>query len=553
MKAIKKILAVIVCLCVLCVSLVMTATAEGTGKITIQNPSNSAATVAGKEFQLYKVFDATVTADGKNIAYSWHKEGGVELYKEFFFGDGDGYNYLGKDTGSVQEAVEAIAGITESLELSRLAESLYNYVKGKAEPHDTVKGETGDVKVEFTNLEPGYYLVYDNATPSGSSVRSAVMLKSVKDEVVITLKANRPQIEKYVLENDNTTWGKATSVEIGEIVDFKIETLVPSHTMYENYAYYIEDVLPDGLTLNKDSIKVYQNDVQVGDGWYTLDTEDNANYDFKIDFTGPITDKFKVNDLIKIEYTATVNGEIVPHVANVNKAKLFYHNDPTVVVPTFGTSEATANVYTYMFVLTKFSEDATGNFSNHTRLAGAKFKFYKEGSDEPIKFIEKTVNGIVQYHVAPANTTEATVTEIEVIATGTPAEGFQNATYLGGNMGDITLFGLAEGVYEIEETVSPDGYILPDSNFKVTISDSVDAYGTITSLQVTGEHSGDASIGNTGGSTNNLLTWADIANATGESLPETGGMGTTLFTVIGVALMAGAVAFFTSRKRSSMA
>ena len=115
MKAIKKILAVIVCLCVLCVSLVMTATAEGTGKITIQNPSNSAATVAGKEFQLYKVFDATVTADGKNIAYSWHKEGGVELYKEFFFGDGDGYNYLGKDTGSVQEAVEAIAGITESL------------------------------------------------------------------------------------------------------------------------------------------------------------------------------------------------------------------------------------------------------------------------------------------------------------------------------------------------------------------------------------------------------------------------------------------------------
>ena len=550
MKAIKKVLAVLVCLCVVCSCAVFAVSAAATGSITIQNPSNSAATVAGKEFQLYKVFDATV--DGTNIAYSWHKEGGVELYKEFFFGDGDGYNLCGKATGTVQEAVEEIASITESIELSRLAESLYNYVKGKAQPHATVVGKTGDTKVEFTGLEPGYYLVYDNATPTGSAVRSAVMLKSVQDNVVITLKANRPQIEKYVFTNENV-WGKATSTSIGDTIEFKIETLVPSHTMYENYAYYIEDVLPDGLTLNKDSIEVYQNDTKVGTDWYNLDTDDNKGYDFKIDFTGPITDKFKVNDLIMIKYTATVNGDITPHVANVNTAKLFYHNDPTLDVPTFGSSESTANVYTYMFVLTKFSEDASGNFSNHTRLAGAKFKFYNEGSDEPIKFVKKTVGNIVQYHVAPADTTEETFTEIEVLSTGTPAEGFQNATYLGGNTGDITLFGLSEGIYEIEETVAPSGYILPENRFTLKIDDVVDSYGAISTLTVTGEHTGNGSMGNAGGNSRNLLTWVDIANKPGSALPETGGMGTTLFTVLGIIMMVGAVAFFTSRKRSSVA
>ncbi len=554
MKAIKKSLAILVCLCLVFSCMAMSVFAEeATGSITIQNPGNSAATVVGKTFKLYKIFDAKV--NGNNIAYSWHTEGDVALFEEFFFGDGDSYNYCGKASGTAQEAVEEISKITESLALSQFAEQLHAYIGSKGlTALKTENGETNDTSVQFTGLSVGYYLVYDATELEGSSVRSAVMLTNVKPEAVITLKANRPQIEKQVLENDETTWGKATSCYIGDEVKFKITTLVPSHTMYTKYSYYIEDVLPEGLELKADSVKVFRNDAEVDTSYYTLSGAGeglDGAYDFKVDFTGPITEKFLVNDVITIEYIAIVDEDIAPHVANKNEAKLFYHNDPTAETPTFGTSSATANIYTYMFVMTKFSEDANGNFSNHTRLAGAKFKFYEKGSSEPIKFILKNVDGKDRYFVAPADTTETTYTEIEVISSGLPEGDIENSTYYGGNMGDITLFGLAEGEYEIEETVAPDGYVLPENRFSIKIEDVVDDYGNISTLTVTGEHTGNGSLGNAGGNYRNLLTWVDIANKPGAALPETGGMGTTLFTIVGIVLMAGAVAFFTSRKRSS--
>jgi len=86
------------------------------------------------------------------------------------------------------------------------------------------------------------------------------------------------------------------------------------------------------------------------------------------------------------------------------------------------------------------------------------------------------------------------------------------------------------------------------------VVDEIGALGSVGTLNVTGSHTGVGSIVNTKGMAESILTvWAEITNKPGAALPETGGMGTTLFTVLGVVLMAGAVAFFTSRKRSSVA
>ena len=570
MKAIKKSFAILVCICLVFSCMAMSVFAEETtGSITIQNPGNSAATVAGKTFNIYKIFNATT--NGNNTSYSWHMHENDEIpFYDFFYGEWTNKEnqtvtgVLGKqENGNVQGAVEYVAGITKSLDLSQFAESLHKYIVDTGiETHiNPVKALDTATSVNIPDLSYGYYLVYDATTLEGGSVRSAVMLSTVNKDAVITLKANRPQIEKQVLENDGKTWGKATSVTIGDEVEFKITTLVPSHTMYTGYSYYIEDLLPEGLELKAGSVKVLKNDVEVdntNNAYYTYSDAGvgtNGAYDFKVNFTGPISDetKFKVNDVITIKYTAIVDEDITPQEANPNTATLFYHNDPTAATPTFGSSSATANVYTFMFVMTKFSEDANGNFSNHTRLAGAKFKFYEKGSSEPIKFILKEVKGKPQYFIAPTGTTETTYTEIEVISSGLPTEEIENATYLGGNMGDITLFGLAEGEYEIEETVAPDGYVRPENRFSIKIEDVVDGYGNISTLTVTGDHTGNGSLGNAGGNYRNLLTWVDIANKPGSALPETGGMGTTLFTILGIVLMAGAVAFFTSRKRSSVA
>ena len=85
MKAIKKILAILVVLCVVfsCGALAAIA-AEPTGSITIQNPGNSNATVAGKTFKVYKIFDATTS--GNNTSYSWYKDGGNIPFYDFFYG-----------------------------------------------------------------------------------------------------------------------------------------------------------------------------------------------------------------------------------------------------------------------------------------------------------------------------------------------------------------------------------------------------------------------------------------------------------------------------------
>jgi len=135
MKAIKKILAIFVCLCVVCSCAVFAVSAaEATGSITIQNPSNSNATVAGKTFNVYKIFNATT--NGNNTSYSWYKdENGNIPFEDFFFDDADGYNYMNKDSGTVQEVVEKIATIgvggsnPNNFELSQFAEQLHKYIE----------------------------------------------------------------------------------------------------------------------------------------------------------------------------------------------------------------------------------------------------------------------------------------------------------------------------------------------------------------------------------------------------------------------------------------
>ena len=113
-------------------------------------------------------------------------------------------------------------------------------------------------------------------------------------------------------------------------------------------------------------------------------------------------------------------------------------------------------------------------------------------------------------------------------------------------MGDIAIFGLAEGTYKLVETKAPDGYILPNDPFVIEIVDEIGALGSVGTLNVTGSHTGSGSIVNTNGMAENILTvWAEITNKPGSALPETGGMGTTIFTVLGIIMMVGAVAFFT--------
>ena len=568
MKAIKKILATLVVLCVVfsCGALAAIA-AEPTGSITIQNPGNSNATVAGKTFKVYKIFDATTS--GNNTSYSWYKDGGNIPFYDFFYG-ANGIVGQNVENGNVQGAVEFLAEKNSggnNFELSQVAEKLHDYIVEKNIAYvEKITASDTATSVTVSDLSYGYYLVYDDTDLSGdgtSAVRSAVMLSNVNKDAVITLKANRPQILKQIKKH-NEEYGKGTSVSIGDTVTFKITTVVPSHTLYTDYTYYVEDVMHDGLVLDVDSIKVYQNDIEL-EGDFTLTTTGlSEGVDFKVDFTALMNDddKYEIGDELVIIYDAKVTNAIQAQKANQNTAKLTYSNDPTAPTSTGSVSDV-ANVYSYQFVFTKFAEDTHGVLTN-VRLAGAEFKLFRvvEGQeDQLITFttIEKThesteeggqATTYTQYVVA-----EGSTGSIDTLTTHNKGEATISLGHLnmGGHLGDVSIFGLAEGTYKLVETKAPDGYVIADKPFKIKIEDQIGELGSVGTLTVTGQYDGAiGNIVNTNGIAESILTvWAEITNRPGSALPETGGIGTTLFTVLGVILMAGAVAFFISRKRNS--
>ena len=568
MKAIKKILAILVVLCVVfsCGALAAIA-AEPTGSITIQNPGNSNATVAGKTFKVYKIFDATTS--GNNTSYSWYKDGGNIPFYDFFYG-ANGIVGQNVENGNVQGAVKYLAEKNSggnNFELSQVAEKLHDYIVEKNIAYvEKITASDTATSVTVSDLSYGYYLVYDDTDLSGdgtSAVRSAVMLSNVNKDAVITLKANRPQILKQIKKH-NEEYGKGTSVSIGDTVTFKITTVVPSHTLYTDYTYYVEDVMHDGLVLDVDSIKVYQNDIEL-EGDFTLTTTGlSEGVDFKVDFTALMNDddKYEIGDELTIIYDAKVTNAIQAQKANQNTAKLTYSNDPTAPTSTGSVSDV-ANVYSYQFVFTKFAEDTHGVLTN-VRLAGAEFKLYRvvEGQEDQLI----TFTTIEKKHEVAEGGTEATTYIQYVVAEGNSGSVDTLTTHnkgeatislghlnMGGHLGDVSIFGLAEGTYKLVETKAPDGYVIADKPFEIKIEDQIGELGSVGTLTVTGQYDGEiGNIVNTNGIAESILTvWAEITNRPGSALPETGGIGTTLFTVLGVILMAGAVAFFISRKRNS--
>ena len=125
----------------------------------------------------------------------------------------------------------------------------------------------------------------------------------------------------------------------------------------------------------------------------------------------------------------------------------------------------------------------------------------------------------------------------------------------GGNLGEITLVGLSEGKYTLKETKAPDGYQQALGDFLFGFTDTVGMQGNV--LEILTEKSDAIPTGGQLTAPNkyldDLLIESSITNRPGETLPGTGGMGTTLFTVGGIVLMAGAIAFFTLRKRNNIA
>ena len=294
----------------------------------------------------------------------------------------------------------------------------------------------------------------------------------------------------------------ATDVEVGQIVTYTIKGKVPDTTGFDKYTYEITDTMSDGLTFNRNSLAV-----KVGSADVTADTDKcTLTYDAT---TAPNTFKVtikvkncKVGDDIVVTYNATVNEKAIA-VVSENKAELTYSNNPADSESKTTTPPEIVKVYSAKIVIDKFE---TGK--EETKLPNAKFVLYKEVTSE-------TGKSTVYYKW---NDTDK---KVEWVADMTAADVVKTD-----NNGAAYFKGLANGDYYLVETKAPDGYNQLTEPHKVTVAGSVTDTAKLTAI-------------------------AKVANSTGTELPSTGGMGTTVFYVLGFALVMGAVVLLVTKKRMS--
>lgn len=375
----------------------------------------------------------------------------------------------------------------------------------------TVK-ETKEYK--FTDVDYGYYLVYQTGT---KEIQSSLVSVD-KPEATVNLKGEAPKITKKADE-------KADTVQIGQVVTYTVTGTIPDTTGYERYTYKIHDTLTDGLdfvtdqTGNTAATTPLNVDVQIGEEKVQkpADLSGINNRTMTLNLSDWIRSKQdKKGQEFTVTYYAKVNKDAV--VQTNNKASLEYGNDPdntTLTTPVVVTTP------TYPLDINK-TDDIV---EKPTRLPDAIFRLYKNeldakaGNDNALK-VEGT-NG--SYTVAVNQNAPDGNMDMRTIADEVGA-GY-----------NLRLNGLAAGDYWLVEKEAPAGYNKLTAPIKVTIAKTGELTWTVSKDSV---EENDKII--------------DVKNSTGTILPETGGMGTVLFTVVAVILIIGVViSFIRSRRKEA--
>lgn len=290
------------------------------------------------------------------------------------------------------------------------------------------------------------------------------------------------------------------NADIGENVTFTITGKVPSTVGYTNYVYTISDTMSAGLTFNNNIVVKIGNDNVTSS--VDIDTTVTGKT-FTLNIPKTVLDSHSVGSAITVTYTATVNKDAVS--LNKNIAQLTYSYDPTANT-TKNTPEVEAKVYTAAVQIDKVN----GTSANKEKLAGAEF------------VLTKNVDGKIKYYKATATAENNKVTNVEWV------DSVNDANHVKTDASGVAKFeGIKAGAYSLVETKAPDGFNVLTAPYAITVSNGT----STTELEVT-----DANI-------------FQIENFTGTELPSTGGIGTTIFYLIGAILVIGAGVVFITRRR----
>ena len=348
--------------------------------------------------------------------------------------------------------------------------------------------------VSFTGLDLGYYLV-------DTTLGTLCSLDTTNPNVVMEEKNEVPTNVKTVQEDSTNNYGDKNDADIGQTVNFK--STITAQAGAENYVFH--DTMSAGLTYTGVT-GITLNGTAVDASNYTVTAPAADGDTFDVTFTQAFCDTLKANDKIVISYSATLNeNAVIAGEGNPNTSKVSYGDSSN----TKYTPDSQTKTYTWDLDVLKY---ANGNENNV--LADAQFVLLNSAKTKVATIASGKVTGWAN---VPEAATDGTVT-------------WPGNTVLTTNEnGKIEIDGLDADTYYLREVKAPDGYNKLAEDVKVEITGATtDGDGKQTYTTVV----------------------AKINNQSGTELPSTGGIGTTIFYVIGAALVIGAIVVLIAKKRA---
>ena len=483
------------------------------------------------------VLAMAVPALADEVKYTITINNSVGTYEAYqiFKGDlaGNVLSNIEWGTGVKAEEVKAAFDGKTAAEVAKTLEGNDTAAKAFAtkisEYLDTTAAVEGTDKI--TGLSAGYYLI-KNKSVNPTEAYTDFILEVVKD-VKITPKGQKPTLDKQIKHNESGQWGDVGDNQIGDTVEFRTITTVPNTTGYTKYDYEIHDEMSAGLTSNvKDAfgITIKINDgEELGRDYYTVtvDSTNANNFSVKVDILKAIKEgKIEEGDNLYTYYTGVLNedAKVYDEGKQQNTAYLQYSNNPHDNT----TKDETPHVTVYDWTFKMNVQKIDG--ANHNELKDAKFVLSKSGTVNLGTISEDgtpaETGNLIKLVYDPADKTYRVATASD-----------ENTTYVM-TAGNITIKGLDDAWdYYLYETKAPAGYnrLTEPVKFKINAT-----YTSADSRPAVLTKVGDAAEAATG---------LKVENNAGTTLPSTGGMGTTVFYVVGGGLMAVAVVLLVTKKR----
>lgn len=378
---------------------------------------------------------------------------------------------------------------------------------------------------------PGYYLIKNTSVGEGE-VFTDYILRVVGD-VKVNPKSGKPTLDKQIRHNETGLWGVVGDNQIGDTVEFRTLTTVPIVSGYTQYTYVIHDEMSAGLTSNvrsNEDVTIKVNDETVLDKNYYTVTVDEVNtnkFTVTVDVLNAIKDgKMVAGDTLYTYYTGILNenAKVYNDGKQDNKAYLEYSNNPHNNTTTNKTPEKVVYDWTFKMEVNKIDGESNAPLSD------AKFVLSKNGSRSL---------GTIGDDGTPSNTKDLISLIENSDGSYTVAPAGHTGTYVM-TAGNITIKGLDDATeYYLYETKAPAGYNRLTDAVKFKITADYDETGKNCTSVTTkvNEDAPQAGLSIT------------VKNNKGAALPSTGGIGTTLFYVIGGGLMAVAAVLLVTKKR----